>query len=329
VEKICYNYNNEQIYSKKQRLVVIHHIIHEQRDSSLLRNVLVDKKIKHHMIKTILLTLVLFFLFTSLWGFYISIRPPKFISTITPRDLGLDFEEVTFVTKEGITLRGWFIPSATEGKTPPTIILLHGYPADKGDILPSMTFLNQKFNLFLFDFRYLGKSDGNYTTVGARETKDLKAAIHYLKSRGIEEVGVWGFSLGGAVALMTAPETPEIQAVVSESSYARLDLLAPQLYRIPIIKYPLGYLSGLWAKLFLGINIKEVSPTAAAKNLTIPILIIHSKKDKVIPFSHALLLEEALKNNPKAEFWFQENLGHTEFNIKYKKHISDFFEKNL
>ena len=281
------------------------------------------------MIKTILLGLLLFFLFASLWGFYISIKPPKFISKITPSDLDLDFEEVSFVTKDGITLRGWFISSATEGKSPPTIILLHGYPADKGDILPSMSFLNQKFNLLLFDFRYLGKSGGSYTTIGARETEDLKAAIHYLTSRDIEEVGVWGFSLGGAVALMTAPEASEIKAVISESSYARLDLLAPQLYRIPIIKYPLGYLSGLWAKLFLGIDTKEVSPATAAKNITIPILVIHSKNDRVIPFSHALLLEKALKNNPKAEFWFQENLEHTEFDAEYQTRILDFFKRNL
>jgi len=281
------------------------------------------------MIKTILLALLLFFLLYSLWGFYISIRPPKFISKITPRDLGLDFEEVSFVTKDGIRLRGWFVPASVEGKPPSTIILLHGYPADKGNILPSMSFLNQKFNLFLFDFRYLGQSGGNYTTIGARETEDLKAAIRYLQSRGIEEVGIWGFSLGGAVALMTAPETPEIKTIVSESSYASLDLLAPQLYRIPIIKYPLGYLSGLWAKLFLGINTKKVSPASLAKSLTIPVLVIHSKKDNVIPFSHALLLEEALKDNSKAEFWFQEDLEHSEFDVEYEKHISDFFERNL
>ncbi|PCI19715.1 hypothetical protein COB64_03315 [Candidatus Wolfebacteria bacterium] len=304
-------------------------------------------------LKTISLALVLFFLFTSLWGFYISIRPPKFTSTITPGDLGLDFEEVSFVTKDGIRLRGWFILRQDSGQVPlqteevpidkidrgstisqgdigtKTIILLHGYPADKGNILPTMSFLNQTYNLFLFDFRYLGQSGGTYTTIGARETEDLKAAIHYLKSRDIEEVGVWGFSLGGAVALMTAQGAPEIKAIVSESSYASLALLAPELYRIPILRYPLGYLSGLWAKLFLGINTKKVSPAAAAKNLTIPVLVIHSKKDDVIPFSHAVRLQESLEDNSKAEFWFQENLRHGEFDAEYQARILDFFKRNF
>ncbi|MDA2922315.1 alpha/beta fold hydrolase [Patescibacteria group bacterium AH-259-L07] len=275
----------------------------------------------------ILFAIILFFLFASLFGFYISIRPPKFISDINPKDLGFDYEEVSFVTKDGLTLRGWFIPAKTQKVK--TIILLHGYPADKGNILPLLTFLNQKYNLLLFDFRYLGQSDGKYSTIGAKETEDLFAAIRYLRSRGIEEVGVWGFSLGGAVALMTAAQSPEIKAVVSESSYANLDLMARQLYNIPVLKYPLAYLISLWAKIFLGIDIKNISPEKSVQNITIPILIIHSSNDEVIPFSNALRLKQALKNNLRAEFWFQENLVHGELGDKYQKRIEDFFKKHL
>lgn len=114
-----------------------------------------------------------------------------------------------------------------------TIILLHGYPADKGDILPSLAFLNERYNLFLFDFRYLGQSEGLYSTAGAKETDDLASAIEYLKSRGVEEVGVWGFSMGGAVALMSIKKIPEIKAVVSEASYANLGLMARELLSPP------------------------------------------------------------------------------------------------
>ncbi len=284
------------------------------------------------MIYKIIFAVAFFFLFTSLWGFYISIKPPKITSTITPQDLGLNYEEVSFKTADGIKLAGWFIPSsakATESKPNPTIILLHGYPADKGDILPALSFLNQKYNLFLFDFRYLGQSEGKYSTAGAKEVEDLLAAVQFLKSKDINEVGVWGFSLGGAVALMTASRAPEIKAIISESSYASQDLMALELYRIPILKYPIAYMTGLWAKIFLGIDLKKVSPAESAKNLTIPILIVHSKNDEVIPFKNALLIQEALKNNPKAEFWFEENLIHGQLGGEYQKRIEDFFERNL
>ncbi len=289
------------------------------------------------MIYKILCIAIFFLLFTSLWGFYSSIRPPKIISTSTPQGLGLQYEDVIFTTADGIALAGWYIPSnATSAKT---IILLHGYPADKGDILPALSFLSNTYNLLLFDFRYLGKSGGRYSTVGAKEVEDLLAAIHFLKTRGIEEVGVWGFSMGGAVALMTAPKAPEIKAIVSESSYSSLDMMVTELYQIPILKYPLAYLTGLWGKIFLEIDLKKVSPVAEVKDLTIPILIIHSKNDEVIPFKNALLIQEALKDNPQAEFWFparrslgaggEKNLIHGQFGDEYQKRIEDFFKKNL
>lgn len=275
---------------------------------------------------TILFAVVLFFTFTSLWGFYNSIRPPKIISSITPHGLGLDYEEVLFKTDDNVTLVGWFIPHPSATKA---IILLHGYPADKGDILPTLAFLNKKYNLFLFDFRYLGRSEGAYSTAGAKETKDLLAAIKFLKGRGIEEVGLWGFSLGGAVAIMASPNTPQIKAIVSESSYASLDLMVRELYRIPILKYPFVYFTSLWAKLFLSIDLKKISPAESARNLRIPILLIHSKNDDVIPFKNALLIQEALKENTSAEFWFEENLVHGQFGDEYQKRIEDFFARNL
>jgi dipeptidyl aminopeptidase/acylaminoacyl peptidase len=280
-----------------------------------------------HILELFVLFAFLFFILLSLIGFVTSIKPQKFISKTTPEDLGLEYEEVTFTTKEGIKLRGWFIPNQNEQSK--TIILLHGYPADKGDILPVMSFLGKKFNLFLFDFRYLGESGGSISTAGAKETEDLLAAIGYLKSRNIDEVGIWGFSMGGAVALMTARDAPEIKAVISESSYARLDLMARELYRIPLLKYPLSYLTGFWSKIFLGVHPKDVSPVEGVKKLDIPILLLHSKNDQVVPFKHALLLQEALIENPRANFWFEDNLVHGQLGNEYQNRILEFFEKNL
>lgn len=267
-------------------------------------------------------------LLTSLWGFYLSIKPPKIISDLKPSDFQLDYEAITFKTEDDLSLSGWFIPHERRSEVK-TIILLHGYPADKGDILPIVKFLHHDYNLFLFDFRYLGESEGSYSTAGAKETKDLSAAVQYLKTRGVNEVGVWGFSMGGAVALMTAPETPEIKAIISESSYAHLNWMAYDLYHVPLLRYPLGWLTGLWAKPLLGLNIGKVAPAESAKSLTIPILLIHSVQDQVISFKNALEIQKSIENNPKAEFWFQEDLAHGHLSEDYQKRVLDFFERNL
>jgi dipeptidyl aminopeptidase/acylaminoacyl peptidase len=279
------------------------------------------------VILRIVLIILSVLVIVSLWGFYVSIRPPKIISSLTPRDLNLNYEDVSFKTADGLTLRGWYIPSAE--KTGRTLILLHGYPADKGNILPALAFLQDEFNLLLFDFRYLGKSEGSYSTAGAKEVEDLLAAIEFLKSRGIKEVGAWGFSMGGAVALMATQKVPAIRAVISESSYSSLADMAFELMRIPVLNYPMAYLVGFWAKLFLGIDLRDASPAARIRNTTVPILLIHSSADAVIPFSHARHLQQALANNPNAEFWFHENFAHGQLAADYRTRVRDFFRKHM
>ncbi|MDP2602730.1 MAG: alpha/beta fold hydrolase [Deltaproteobacteria bacterium] len=268
-----------------------------------------------------------FLVVISLWGFYTSIRPPKILSSLTPRDLKMGYEDASFRTADGLTLRGWYIPTARP--TEKTLILLHGYPADKGDILPALAFLHEDFNLLLFDFRYLGESEGSYSSAGAKEVEDLLAAIRFLKARGIKEVGVWGFSMGGAVALMALENAPEIRAVVSESSYASLAGMALSLLRIPLLNYPVAYLVGLWAKIFLGIDLRDVSPAQRIRHTRVPILLIHSSDDAVIPFSHAQSLQQALGENPHAEFWFHRGFGHGELGADYQSRVRSFFQKHL
>ena len=275
----------------------------------------------------VILIVSLFLVITSLWGFYSSIPPPKIVSSLTPRALKMDYEEVSFRTTDALTLHGWYIPARKTTKR--TLILLHGYPADKGDILPPLSFLHEDFNLFLFDFRYLGKSEGSYSTAGAKEVRDLLAAIRFLKGRGVGEVGVWGFSMGGAVALMALPQAPEIKAVVSESSYASLAQMALQLFRIPVLDYPSAFLVGVWAKLFLGIDLRDISPAQAVRGTRVPILLIHSSADAVIPFAHAESLKKALADNPRAEFWFKDGFAHGQLGSDYQTRLTGFFLKYL
>jgi uncharacterized protein len=275
----------------------------------------------------VILIVFLFLMITSLWAFYSSIRPPKIISSLAPSDLKLRYEDVSFRTIDGLTLRGWYIPAAQA--TGKTLILLHGYPADKGNILPVLAFLHEDFNLLLFDFRYLGKSEGSYSTAGAKEIDDLLGAIQFLKSRGIREVGVWGFSMGGAVALMAIEKAPEIKVVVSDSSYASLAQMALQLFRMPVLNYPIAYLIGVWAKLFLGIDVREVSPAARIRHTALPILLIHSSADAVIPFSQARVLQQSLAKNPNAEFWFNDQFAHGQLASDYRIRVRKFFLEHL
>lgn len=268
----------------------------------------------------------------SLYGFWTATHPPKYITNLTPKDMGWEFEDVRLTTKDGMKLAAWFIPSTT--KSDNVIILLHGYPADKANLLGWAEFLHQDFNLFFLDFRYFGDSEGKLTTIGDKEQQDLKAAIDYLEKEGFTKIGAMGFSLGGAVVILTAPKDNRIKAIVSDSAFANIDFMGNEFYKhLFILKYPLTNLTKLWATIFLGINADEIAPERAAANLKIPALFIHSKKDQTIPFENAERLQKALKNNSKAEFYFLEEGTHGFLPLKvledYQARVLEFFREHL
>ncbi|MEO8402510.1 MAG: hypothetical protein ABI597_12085 [Gammaproteobacteria bacterium] len=81
-----------------------------------------------------------FILLLSLVGFYLDVRPFKYTSTVKPSDLGVAYENISFRTQDNILIDGWFIPNSSQNAK--TIILLHGYPADKGPIMGTIMFAN-------------------------------------------------------------------------------------------------------------------------------------------------------------------------------------------
>lgn len=270
-----------------------------------------------------------FLICLSLYTFYVSVHPERIHSKITPEQFNIPYEKVYFSSSDGIILSGWFVPK--EGKkTDKVVILAHGYPADKGDIFGAYRFLRKDYNLFLFDFRYHGESGGKYTTIGYKEVQDLLSAIDYLKGLKMKQIAVVGFSMGGAVALMSLDKTTDIKAVVSDSAYARLDLMAMELYKqIPFLAKPLTWLTDLWSRLFLKISLKDVSPLRSVKHSKVPMLIIHSKEDQVIPLEQGLMLQEALKENPKGVFYIREEGLHGMSDPEYEIQIRTFLQTYL
>jgi fermentation-respiration switch protein FrsA (DUF1100 family) len=135
--------------------------------------------------------------------------------------------------------------------------------------------------------------------------------------------------MGAAVAFMVAAEDPRVQAVVADSSYARLDWMAAEAFTLPGLRHPLAFATRVWGIMFFGIDSSRVSPVDAASRLDNPVLLIHSRKDNVIPFSHALVLQEALQSNSQAEFWFRETQLHGEIDAEYLQKVLSFFEASL
>ncbi|OGT63033.1 MAG: hypothetical protein A3E85_05065 [Gammaproteobacteria bacterium RIFCSPHIGHO2_12_FULL_45_12] len=264
----------------------------------------------------------------SFWGFYWAVNPIKINSLITPQRLNMAYETIHLKTADNIKLIAWYIPSKI--KTNKAIILLHGYPADKGDILPSTAFLHEKYNLLYLDFRYFGQSEGHYSSIGKHEVLDLLSAVNYLHvEKNISHIGVWGFSMGGAVALMGAAQTKLIDSIVVISPYARLDWIADEYFKIPILRYLFAKLLSWWAYYILDIDIHQISPAQSIKIITIPVFLIYSKVDSVVPYRHGNLIEKNMPVNDTSNVKVFDILEHGQIPSSLNHDITQFFDKTL
>ena len=128
----------------------------------------------------------------------------------------LDFREVTFPSRDGLTLFGRFVP----GKNHATIILLHGLGGTSNDMLLHAEVLAQAgYGILLMDLRAHGSSDGDTSTYGLREADDVAGAIDYLLTRvdvNGQKIGALGISLGAQAALRGALKSEHIRALVLE-----------------------------------------------------------------------------------------------------------------
>jgi len=258
----------------------------------------------------------------SLVSFWLAVRPPRLAIPLGPGDVGLTVETVTITADDGVKLAGWLVPRSGA----PAIVLLHGYPAEKADLLPIAAALAPRFTVLLLDQRYFGQSGGRATTIGFRERRDLRRAIDFLAIRGFSEVGVFGLSLGGAVALLAAAEDPRIRAVAVYAPFADLRVLGYELYGwLWYLKYPfVGLLRG-WSLLFFGHDITAVSPERAAATISVPVFLVASRQDEQIPFAHAERLKRALAHNARTEFVFTDRGRHGELPPGFGASLARFF----
>lgn len=284
----------------------------------------------HTYIKIIILLIAIILIF-SLLTFYMAVHPAKFKTGTTPDKLGLKYENISFKTSDNLLIKGWFIPA--KKKQNKTIIVTHGYPFDKNNILSGTYFLTEKFNILLFDFRSFGESEGSYTTFGYNEKRDFLAAVDWLKkNKKNTKIGAMGFSLGAAVILMA--NSDDVKAIVADSSYANIDKMIERTYFFfpSITKKPFVWLTKLYTLIFLKINTKDISPLNEISKIKVPIFLIHGDKDSQIHVENSKMLYEASNKN-KTNIWIAANADHgythNLYKKEYEKRIFDFFEKNL
>ncbi|MEW5799247.1 MAG: alpha/beta hydrolase [Bacteroidota bacterium] len=251
----------------------------------------------------------------------------------SPLHLQLPYEQFNFLASDAISLlNAWFIPA----KNPKaTIIYLHGVGDNKmSGLLLANVFYRHNFNVLLYDSRAHGESGGKYCTYGYHEKHDVQIAIYEaLKKFPQCKIGVFGTSMGAAVALQAASIEPRITAVVAEASFATLRQITVD-YQKRLLRLPWHFLRNIAMKrseIIARFKHREVSPIEAVKNIRVPILFIHGKDDTFIKYQYS---EEmyAVANEPK-ELWLIDKAHHNDVHeigrSEYEGRIVQFFERYL
>ncbi|MDO8735134.1 MAG: alpha/beta hydrolase [Elusimicrobiota bacterium] len=283
--------------------------------------------------------IVILILFFFIWGWFSSsliLKVPKLSLEINPASFNLNSENIKFLTSDGLEISGWFV--RPKEKSDKTVIICHGWGANKADVFPSTMYLLKKgFNLLYFDFRNHGKSGGNVSSLGKLEGLDLTAAVEYLKKEKPElskKIGVYGISMGASVAILTAAQDERISALVVDSPFSSFNYIvlryAKLFYKIP--KYPLTPLTFLFAKIRLGFNPDDFSAIKYVKKISPrPIFFIHGANDERIPVKEGKKLYN-MAGEPK-EFWEVSGADHMESHSKnpleYERRVGEFFRKYL
>lgn len=277
-------------------------------------------------------------------GYYVAsaiTRPgkpsPRDEYTFSPFELGVPGEDVTFLPEQGDHfVRGWWLPRPESQRV---IIACTGYRAKRSDLLGiSSALWRAGNNVLLFDFHGHGSGVGAPVTLAYRELDDLLGALDYARRHAPgARVGVIGFSMGAAVAILAAARRPEIQALVADSSFAthrdEVRFSIEQAWHGPA---PVVNLVANIADTFLGWRAgyrhRDVEPVREIARLAPrPVLLIHSTCDETIPVEDAYRLYDAA-GEPK-ELWVADATSHCGVYFIDRKHycrrVTAFFAEHL
>jgi pimeloyl-ACP methyl ester carboxylesterase len=224
----------------------------------------------------------------------------------TPRDVGLDHEELSLSIGGDETMHAWFIPVA---EAELTVLFFHGNAGNIGDRVESIRlFAELGFNVMIVDYPGYGKSTGRPTEAGTYEA--ASAAWAYLVcERGLapESISIFGRSLGGAVGAWLA-EQKAARCLVLESAFTSISDMGKEFY--PFL--PVRLLTRI-----------KYDTLGRIGQVGCPVLILHSPQDDVISYRHGKRLFEAAKD-PKRFHELAGGHNTTVFDDAYRNVLRDF-----
>lgn len=264
----------------------------------------------------------------------------SFVFTQTPEtEAALPFEDVSFPTAGGKTLRGWLVPASTP--TELAIVTFHGAGGDRRSYLEQLSMLHELgAAVLMFDTREHGLSDGSGQGLGlaVREAEDGAAAVEEMRRRGFGKVVAYGCSLGGSTAIVAAAANEGIDGIIVESSLASFEQYVADKAdrRFGKLGLRVTGLSRLWGNAVVGMTRWRLGLAGYVKPEDViagiaprPVLLIHGGRDAWVGPDHARRLVDA--TDQSADYWHIEDAehcgGYAVATGEYRERVASFLEQ--
>lgn len=193
-------------------------------------------------------------------------------------------------------------------------IVLHGYTSSSAKMTRWIrNFYEQGFNVLAPDLRGHGESEGEYIGMGWHDRFDVLQWIDKVLAQDPEaEIVLFGVSMGGATAMMTAGESlPEnVKVIVEDCGYSSVSGVfvyqLDDLFGLP--EFPVLHAANTVTKMRAGYSVYEASAVEQVKKSTTPMLFIHGDADTFVPFE---MLQEVYDAAPvEKDMLIVENAAH-------------------
>ena len=263
-------------------------------------------------------------------------QPPRVRSNMTPERLNLESDSLEWMSHDSIVLSGYWVKANAESSKG-VMILIHGIGGCKEHFLPlSHKLASKGIESVLFDGRAHGKSEGDYVTYGYREKQDISIIVDSILARQPESaIGIWGNSLGGAIAIQALELDHRIDFGIIESTFTELDDIVYDYKHRLTGGLGMRFISDYALKragVLAGFDPDDIKPIESVKNINVPMFIGHGDADESISVQYGKGLYDSLKTADK-ELFIVPGAGH--FNLMkiggqdYEKSVFGFIERNF
>ena len=182
-------------------------------------------------------------------------------------------------TADSLKLEAWLI-NTPDAKG--TVAMFHGHGGNKSGVLhEAEAFRAMGYNTLLLDFRAHGGSEGHTTTIGYKESEDVKLAYDYLQQSGEKNIILWGISLGAATITKAVNDyniTP--QKIILEMPFGSLpDAVEGRMKMMGLPAQPISALLTFWGGVEHGFWAFNIRPCDYVKKIRCPVLLQWGKND--------------------------------------------------